>query len=70
MMQQLGENEKVAQRNGGSNIFEGRCTATSGIVKIHFGFEAFLTPQNQYVRATTGIVQRAERCTIEEIGLK
>ena len=63
-------NEKVARTSGGSKIFEGHIAAKSGIVKIHLEFVALLTPQNRHVRATTGIVQRAERCKIEEISLK
>ena len=64
------QNEKVPETIGGSNNFEGHMIAKSEIVKIHVEFVPFLTPQNRHVRATTRIVQRAERCKIEEIGLK
>ena len=69
-MQKWNQNENVSKTSGESIIFEGHIAAKSGIVKIHLEFVAFLTPQNRHVRATTGIVERAERCKIEEIGLK
>ena len=59
----------MPRTNGGNNIFEGRITSKSKIVKIHWKYLSFLTPQNLHVRATTGNVNRAERCKMEEIGL-
>ena len=69
-MKKLKQNEKVSKTIGESNNFEGRTAAKHGIVKIRLKFVSFLTPQNRHVRATTGIVERAERCKSEEIGLK
>ena len=69
-MKKLKQNENVSKTIGESNNFEGHIAAKRGIVKIHWEFVAFSTPQNRHVRATTGIVQRAERCKIEEIRLK
>ena len=63
------QHENVSKTIGESKNFEGHIAEKSGIVKMHWEFVAFLTPQNRRVRATTGIVQRAERCKIEEIGL-
>ena len=68
--EKMKQNENVSKTSGESKNFEGHITRKSGIVKIRWRFVTFLTPQNQHVRATTGIVQRAERCKIEEIGLK
>ena len=42
----------------------------SEIVKINWKYVAFLTTQNRHVRQTIGILQRAQRSGIEEIGLK
>ena len=64
------QNEKVPEANGGSKDFEGHMIATSEIVKIHLKYVAFLTTQNRHVRQTIGILQRAQRSKIEEIGLK
>ena len=69
-MKQMKQNENVSKTSGESKIFEGHIAANNGIVKIHWKFVPFLTPQNRHVRATTGIVQRAERSKMEEIGLK
>ena len=68
-MKKLKQNENVSKTIGESTNFEGHIVAQSEIVKIHLEFVPFLTPQNRHVRATTGIVQRAERCKIEEICL-
>ena len=70
IIQKLKQNRNVSETIGESNNFEGHIAAKSGIVKIRWEFVSFLTPQNRHVRATTGIVERAERCKIEEIGLK
>ena len=70
MMQKLKQNKNVSETSGESKNFEGHIAAKSGIVKIRLKFASFWTPQNRSVRATTGIVQRAERCKIEEICLK
>ena len=70
IMQQLKQNKNVSETNGENNNFEGHIATDNGIVKIHLKIVSFLTPQNRHVRATAGIVQRAERCKIEEIGLK
>ena len=67
-MKKLKQNENVSKTNGENKNFEGHITRKSGIVKIRLKFVSFLTSQNRHVRATTGIVQRAERCKIEEIG--
>ena len=64
------QNGNVPKTIGESKIFEGRMIAKSGIVKIHLKFVSFLTSQNEHVRATTGNVERAEWCKIEEIRLK
>ena len=64
------QNVKVPETSGGSMNFEGRMVAKSEIVKMQLEYVAFSTPQNRHVRATIGIVERAERCKIEEIGLK
>ena len=64
------QNENVSKTIGESNNFEGHIATKNGIVKIRWNFVSLLTPQNRHVRATTGIVERAERCKIEEIGLK
>ena len=69
-MKKLKQNENMSKTNGESKNFEGHITRKSGIVKIRWNFATFLTLHNRHVRATTGIVQRAERCKIEEIGLK
>ena len=69
-MQKLKQNENVSKTIGESKNFEGHIATKRGIVKIRWKFVSFLTPQNRHVRATTGNVQRAERCKIEEIGLK
>ena len=69
-MQKLKQNRNVSKTIGESNIFEGHTSAKSGIVKINWEFVSFLTSQNEHVRATTGNVERAERCKIKEIGLK
>ena len=55
--------------SGRSNIFEGHITGKSKIVKIHWKYVSFLTPQNRHVRQTIGKVMRAQRCKIEEINL-
>ena len=69
-MNKLKQNENVSKTSGESNNFEGHITRQSGIVKIPWQFVSFLTPQNRHVRATTGIVERAERCKIQEIDVK
>ena len=69
-MQKIKQNKNVSKTIGESKIFEGHTSAKTEIVKIHLEFVAFLTPQNRHVRATTGNVERAERCKIEEIRLK
>ena len=69
-MEKLKQNENVSKTNCESKNFEGHITRKSGIVKIRWKFASFLTSQNRHVRATTTIVERAERCKIQEIGLK
>ena len=64
------QNEKVPETSGGSKNFEGHMIAKSEIVKIHLKNGSCLTCQNRHVRQTIGIVQRAQRSKIEEIGLK
>ena len=64
------QNEKVPETSGRSKNFEGHMIAKSEIVKMHLKYVAFLTTQNRHVRQTIGIVQRAQRSKIEEIGLK
>ena len=44
--------------------------AKSEILKIHSKFVPFLTTRNRLVRETIGIVMRAQRRKIEEIGPK
>ena len=51
---------------GESKIFESRIAIQNEIVKMHLKFVPFLAHQNRHVRGTTGIMQRAERCKIEE----
>ena len=69
-MQKFKQNKNVSKTIGESKIFEGRTSATTEIVKIHWEFVSFLAPQNRHVRATAGNVERAERCKIKEIRLK
>ena len=69
-MKKMKQNENVSKTIGESKNFEGHIAITSGIVKIRWKFVSYLTPQNRHVRAATGIVQRAERCKIEEISRK
>ena len=64
------QNEKSAETSGGSKNVEGHLIAKSEIVKIHSKYVSFWTTQNRHVRQTIGIVQRAQRSKIEEIGLK
>ena len=64
------QNEKVPETNGRSNNFAGHMIANSEIVKIHWKYVSFLTTQNRHVRQTIGILQRAQRSKIQEIGLK
>ena len=64
------QNEKVPEVSGGSKNFEGHKIAKSEIVKIQWNYVSFLTTQIRHVRQTMGIVQRAQRSKIEEIGLK
>ena len=63
-------NEKVPETSGRSKNFEGRKIAKSEIVKIRWKYVSFLSAQNRHVRQTIGIVQRAQRSKIEQIGLK
>ena len=70
IMQKLKQNKNVPKTIGENKIFEGHTATKTGIVKIHWKFVLFLTPQNVHVRATTGNVERAERCKIKEIGLE
>ena len=58
------QNEHVSETIGESNNFEGHITRKKWIVKIRWKFIQFLTRQNRHVRATAGIVERAERCKI------
>ena len=64
------QNEKVPETNGESKNFEGHMITNSEIVEIHLKYVAFLTTQNRHVRQTIGILQRAQRSKIKEIGLK
>ena len=70
IMPKLKQNENVSKTTGESNNFEGHIAAKTGIVEIRLEFVSFLTPQNRHVHATTGIVERAERCKMEEICFK
>ena len=63
------QNEKVPETSGRSNNFEGHMIAKSEIVKMHWKYVAFLTTQNRHLRQTIGILQRAQRPKIQEIGL-
>ena len=63
-------NQKVAKTSGESKNFEGRMVAKSEIIKNQLKYIAFLTATNRRVRQTIGNVTRAQRCKIEEIGLK
>ena len=69
-MQKLKQNKNVSKISDESQNFEGHIAGKSGIVKIQWKFVSFLTPQNRHVRESIGFMQRAERCKIEEIGLK
>ena len=69
-MKKMKQNENVYKTIGENKKFEGHIATKSGILEIRVEFIAFLTPQNRHVRATTGIVERAERRKIEEINLK
>ena len=60
----------MSRTSGGNNIFEGRITGKSKIVKIHWKYVSFFAPRNRHVRQTIGNVMRAQRCRIEEISLK
>ena len=62
--------ENVPKTIGESTILEIDITAKSKIVKIQLKSVVFLVAANQHVRESMGFVQRAERCKIEEIGLK
>ena len=64
------QNEKVPETSGRSKNLAGHMIANNEIVKIHWKYVTFLTTQNRHVRQTIGIVQRAQRSKIEEIGLK
>ena len=64
------QNENVAKTSGESKNFESRMVAKSEIVKKRWKYVAFLTATNERVRQTIGNVMRAQRCKIEEIGLK
>ena len=64
------QNEKVPETSGRSKNFECHVIAKSEIVKNHWKYVLFLTAQNRHVRQTIGILQRAQRSKIEEIGLK
>ena len=64
------QNEKVPETIGRSNNFAGHMIVNSEIVKIRWKYVSFLTTQNGHVRQTIGILQRAQRSKIEEIGLK
>ena len=64
------QNENVAKTSGESKNFEGHMIAKSEIVKKQWKYVAFLTATNRRVRQTIGNVMRAQRCKIEEIGLK
>ena len=69
-LKKLKQNENVSKTIGESKNFEGHIARKSGIVKIHLKFVSLLTPQNRHVRESICSMQRAERCKIEEIGLK
>ena len=64
------QNEKVPETNSRSKNVEGHMIAKSEIDKVHWKYVSFLTTQNRHVRQTIGIVQRAQRSKIEEIGIK
>ena len=61
--------QNVPKTIGESTILDIDITAKSEFVKIHWKNVVFLDAANRHVRETIGIVQRAERCKIEEIGL-
>ena len=69
-MQNFSQNKNVAKTIGESKIFEDRTRTKSEIVKGHWKYVSFLTTPNRHVRESMGFMQRAERCKIEEIGLK
>ena len=54
---------------GESTILEIDITAKNKLVKMYWKYVVFLVAANRHVRETMRIVQRAERCKIEEIGL-
>jgi len=60
----------VPKTIGESTILDIDITAKSGFVKIHWKNVLFLDAANRPVRETIGIIDSAERCKIEEIGLK
>ena len=64
------QNQNVSKTSGENNNFEGRMATTSEIAQIHLKYASFLATPNRHVRQTIGIMQRAQRYKIEEIGLK
>ena len=64
------QNGKVSETIGRRKNVEGHMIAKSEIVKMHWKYVSFLTIQNRHVRQTIGILQRAQRSKIQEIGLK
>jgi len=69
-MTKWSQNQNVTKTIGESKIFKSHIAAKSEIVKIHWGNVAFWTAPNRHVRESICFMQRAERCKIEEIGLK
>ena len=68
--QKYRQHENVSKTINESKIFESQIGKKNENVKIHLEFVSFLAPQNRHVRGNTRIMQRAERCKIEEISLK
>ena len=64
------QNENVAKTNSENKNFEAHMIAKSEIVNKRWKYVAFLTATKRRVRQTIGNVMRAQRCKIEEIGLK
>ena len=69
-MQKIKQNKKVSKTSGENKNFEGHMITKSEIVKKRKKYITFLTATNRRVRQTIGNVMRAQRCKIEEIGLK
>ena len=69
-MQKWCKLENVANTIGEKKIFEGHRSWKSEIVEIRWKYVSFLKAQIRHVRQTIGIIERAQRSKMEEIGLK